>query len=384
MVRLLQVMDKYRSVEDSQDGNDMASAEDFHAEFRFMGDIRDPEDSETEITNSKNTFDSGHLRQSHVTETVHPQKSRTRHSVIQVDQVDMDSLGLLLDQCIQEVSCLQVQRDELIQELLQLHEPMLQVVKQLRGKLGEARRLLTLVQLDYITVHEDVQQVKRKLFTTARDCIQSQVTLAEQEYDVAQSAVTQEELKAHIQSLTQELSQFQEAHQNQLNVLKDQANKPRRLRTMSDVSHCRRASLSLQRRLSGSMKTLEGWYEPRLMALLRRKQAGEETLRKCKEQGQDLRTHLGPLRDDIQRLELQRTCLEERIALIDREQGDSMAQYKETVETLEETLTDLKIEFQIQRKSKTDLEELKDGLLRELDFLRGPEESSDTTTEEDP
>ncbi|XP_056151730.1 syncoilin-like [Lampris incognitus] len=332
-----------------------------------------------ETVDSENTRDTRYLGQSRVDEPIRLQKGCTQHTAMQVEQVDMDSLGLLFNRCIQEVSRLQVQRDELVQEFLEMQKPMLRVIEHLRGKLREVQRLLTLVQLDYIAVYEDVQRVKRKLFITARDCIQNQVMLADEKYEVAQSAVTQEELKVHINSLAQELSELQETHQNQLKILRDQANKPCRPRAMSDVSHCRRASLSLQRRLSCNMRTLESWYEPRLMALLRRRQAGEEALRKSKEQGQDLRAHIQPLKEEIQKLELQRSCLEERIALMETEREDSIAQYKETEEALEETLKELSIEFQIQSKSKGDLENLKAGFLRELDSLRGSAESSETT-----
>uniref|UniRef100_A0A668A136 Syncoilin, intermediate filament protein n=1 Tax=Myripristis murdjan TaxID=586833 RepID=A0A668A136_9TELE len=308
-------MDTDRSVQDSQDGLGMASAVDSHAEIRFVEDIIDPEnshtDSHTDITYRESTCDTGYLRQSPIAEASQSSERWTEHTVTE-----------RFDQSIQQVSRLETKRDELIQELLQLHQPMLRVVDHLRGTLGQARRRLTLVQLDYIAVHEDVQQVKKKLFATARDCIESQVMLT------AQDHVLTSHNTLIYSFLTEELSQLQEDHQNQLNTLKDQAHKLSRPRAMSDVSHCRRASLSLQRRLSGSMKVLEGWYEPRLMALLKRRQIGEDALRKSREQGQDLRARLRPLREDIQKLELQRACLEERLALMERDRQEKAAQHK--------------------------------------------------------
>lgn len=142
-------------------------------EQRFVEDITDSSHADSE------------------TETIISLEEDTTHCVIRMDRVATDRLGQLFDRCIQQVSHLEMQRNELIQELRRLQEPMLRVVEHLRGKLVDTQRLLTLAQLDYVAVHEEVQQVKRKLFATARDCIQSQVMLAAQEFEVAQSAVTQ-------------------------------------------------------------------------------------------------------------------------------------------------------------------------------------------------
>jgi syncoilin-1 len=54
----------------------------------------------------------------------------------------------------------------------------------------------------------------------------------------------------------------------------------------------------------------------------------EEALRKSKELGQDLSVRLGPLEQDVQRLELQRACLEDRMVLMERDRGDCKAQYE--------------------------------------------------------
>nr|XP_057945853.1 syncoilin-like isoform X2 [Doryrhamphus excisus] len=288
---------------------------------------------------------------------------------------DMESLGEIFEQCIEQVSRLEMERDVLIKELQFLHEPLMRVVEHLRGKLVEKWGLVTLAQMDYMVVSQEVQQVKRKLFITARDCIQSQVTLAEQEYQVAQAALTKEELKAHVQSLTEELFQLQDAHQNQLNILKDHAKKPSRPRAMSDVSQCRQASVRLQRRLSINMKELEGWYEPRLVSLLKRRQFGEKALRMSKEQAVGLRAQVGSLKEEAQRLEEKRYSMEQRISLMELERETMITQHKELEEELKETVKKLVLEFDIQKRHTRDLQALTNDILEKLAQIRDDEPS---------
>lgn len=69
---------------------------------------------------------------------------------------------------------------------------------------------------------------------------------------------------------------------------------------------------------------------------------------------------------------------------MEREREESVAQHKERVETLKDILRELQVELKVQRKSKKDLEDQKDGLLKELAFLRGCDDPSETTAEEEP
>lgn len=113
-----------------------------------------------------------------------------RHPVIRTDWTVRDRLRKLFEHCIQQVSHLEAARNQHIQELLDLHEPLLRDLELLRRELQETRRLLGAAQLSHTGVSEEVERVKRKLFAAARDCIQSQVMLATQKYEVAQSAIT--------------------------------------------------------------------------------------------------------------------------------------------------------------------------------------------------
>ncbi|KAL0969206.1 hypothetical protein UPYG_G00223860 [Umbra pygmaea] len=368
---------------DIQKGTEAESREDMHSEVGYLNEQQSMDSSS--IIKSLNLSEGsmhqgGYATPAGMTEVLHCREQHVENPFSQ-KEATIDSVGLLFEECIEEVGRLESRRRKLVQELLQLERPMLRATEVLRGQLLEAHRVLTSIQLGCIHQHVEVGLVKSQLFVTTRDCIQSQLALASQQYEVAQSGVTQEELQAHIQSLIEEVAQLKEAQKNRLNTLKDRARRPSRPRAMSDVTICRRASLDIQKRLSGSMRNLEGWYEPRLLALLRRKQSGEDSLRKVRDVGRELKARLRPLQENVQRLELQRARLEHRMELMETERMDSLAQYKETVVSLEDTVRQLNLALSIQKNANKQLAEWKEACLQELDLHRGCTERTEKNTE---
>ncbi|XP_061110781.1 syncoilin [Conger conger] len=283
-------------------------------------------------------------------------------------------LGVRFTESIEEVARLEQRRDQLVKELLQLEEPMAQAVQALRAEAGELHRLLARAQLERWNLQEERRQVKRQLFAVARDCTQSRVTLATQQHEVEQFTVIQGELQAQAQLLTEEMAQLREAQQNSLNALRSRLDSLSLERMQGDPSQRRQAPWDLSSYLQDGMKALEEQYEPRLQALLKRKQAAADALLGTRAETQELRARLGPLREEAQRQGLQRTCLEEKITLKRREREERVAQYRDTVDSLEESSRELKTELQIQRKKNEEIQTWNDSLVKELDLYRGSTE----------
>ncbi|XP_030628199.1 syncoilin-like [Chanos chanos] len=356
-------------MEEDPERNSMNIGE-VHCEINFTGDSNPDTGDFVDVKD-------GYIAQAHFSDLALPP--------VQREVQNTEDLAFLFEKCIGEVGDLERKRDALVQELLQLEQPMLQAVQEMRLQLTKTRSELSCTQLEKQRLQEEMSQVKRKLFAMVRDCIQTQVTMAAQQYEVAQLVLTQEELQSQVLDLIQETSHIREAHRNHLVALEEGLRSRRRPRAMSDLSHCRRASMEFGRYARSSMRSVEQWYEPRVMALLRRRQVGEEALRRTRELGQDLRTRLKPLKDESQKLELQKTCLEQRLALMEEQRRETMAQYKEAVFSLEESMRELKTELQVQINVNRQLEELRSMLLTQLDFYRRTvvdQDGSRTRTEE--
>lgn len=69
-------------------------------------------------------------------------------------------------------------------------------------------------------------------------------------------------------------------------------------------------------------------YEPILLTLLKRRETTVEALVKAREQAQEMRAQLRPLKEEIQKLSLQKACLEEKLKLICIHRKEDVGQYK--------------------------------------------------------
>lgn len=65
-----------------------------------------------------------------------------------------------------------------------------------------------------------------------------------------------------------------------------------------------------------------------LLALLKRREATVGALVNTKQQAKELRAQLRPLRDEIQKLELRRACLDEKLQIITAQRQEDVGLYK--------------------------------------------------------
>ncbi|CAK6960980.1 syncoilin [Scomber scombrus] len=352
-----------------------------------------------------------------ITETAVDDTELPEKQMLKMDTVDlrsgMNELGALrsqMEECIEEVQRLENSRKELLSKVLELRgqeeakgsneeeteeqieskvaelmmalkseeqsrrEERKREIQGLREERAEEERRLWKVNLERQGVQEELRKLKRRLFTIARDCAHSQVALNTQHREVELLKREEEKLQSLVLQLTEEGSQLRSTHQQQLFSLQAQLHAQSANQTSSsqeEMTQCKRHSCGdIQQYLQSGLRALEDRYEPMLLALLNRREATAGALVKAKEQAQELKAQLRPLKEDIEKLKLQRACLEEKLNLVHIHRREDVAQYKEMVYCLEESSRGLKTELTIQKRKTQEIEELRDSLTKQLLLYR--------------
>nr|XP_020441939.1 uncharacterized protein LOC109951666 [Monopterus albus] len=328
---------------------------------------------------------------------------------------ELGQLGSQMEDCIQEVQQLEKRRKELLLEVLELRgnkdrekaegskeeeeetaeqmdskvaelinmlkkeeegrrEERKREIQSLREARAEEERRIWKINLERQWLQEQLRQLKKRLFTMARDCAHSQAAFNAQHCAVELLKREEEKLQSLVLQLTTEGCQLRLAQQQRLSGLEADLHakcSSQASSTQEELTDCRRHSCGdIQQYVYGGLRALEDRYEPILLALLKRREATAGALVKAKEQAQELKAQLKPIKEEIQKLKLQRACSEEKIKLIHIHRREDAGQYKETVYCLEERSRELKTELKIQKKKNKEIEELKDSLTKQLLLYR--------------
>lgn len=324
---------------------------------------------------------------------------------------ELEALGTQMEDCIDGVQRLEKRRKELLVEVLQLRgekgqgvsedeeeteewidnkvADLMNVLKKeqegrreerkrereiLREERAEEERRMWKVNLERQGLQDELRKLKRRLFAMARGCAHSQAALNNQRREVEILKREEEKLKSLVLQLIEEGCQLKLAQQQQLSVLRaklQEQSSSQTTNTAEELTECRRHSCGdIQQYVEGGLKALEDRYEPILLALLKRREATAGAIVKAKEQAQELRAQLRPLTEEIEKLKLQRACLEEKLNLIHMQRRENVGQYKETVHCLEESSRELKTELQIQKRKTKEIKELRDSLNEQLLLYR--------------
>uniref|UniRef100_A0A3P8RMC4 Syncoilin, intermediate filament protein n=1 Tax=Amphiprion percula TaxID=161767 RepID=A0A3P8RMC4_AMPPE len=342
------------------------------------------------------------------------------------DVNELGELGSRMEACIEEVERLEKRRKELLKEVLQLRgqnqekgegrseeeegteeridikvaelmkilkkeengrrEERKKEIQSLKEERAEEERRTWKVNVERQGLQEELRRLRRKLFAMARNCAQSKAALNNQRREMELLKREEQKLNSLVLQLTEEGCQLKSAQKQQLLELKAKVQAQSSLltsNTQEELTECRRHSCGdIQQYVQGGLKALEERYEPILLALLKRREATAGALVKAKEQAQELKAQLGPFREEIQKLKLQKACLEEKLKLIHIQRREDVGQYKETVQFLEERSRELKMELKTQKRNTNEMEELKDRLNKKLLLYRAAIEDHKCDQEE--
>ncbi|XP_005995643.1 syncoilin [Latimeria chalumnae] len=282
----------------------------------------------------------------------------------------LEELGERFHQCIQAVEELQIKRDALIQEVLLLREPVFQELQGLHEELLLAHRMKARAALECDYLREEIKLVKRTLFKTTREYIGCQYTLESQRHDVAQFAISREELESEANALSLELLELQDICQKQKDQLQHRLQNSQNVRQSWCLSDCRRLSLEFKSFLDGNQQSLEDYYEPKLVALLGRREASNRALRWTQDEVKVLKDKLKPLKEETERLKLQKATLEKQFQSMERRQKEEALLHKEAAEELDERIGHLKTRVELQKRKNEEIEKLKQGLSQELSVYK--------------
>nr|XP_004665319.1 syncoilin isoform X2 [Jaculus jaculus] len=279
---------------------------------------------------------------------------------------DLELLEGRFQQCVQAVSQLEEERDQLIHELVLLREPALQEVQQVHQDILAAYKLHAQAELERDGLREEIRLVKQKLFKVAKECVAYQYQLECRQQDVAQFADCREALTMRAAQLSEELAQLRDASQKQKDQLRQQLEAPPSQSDGHFLQESRRLSTQFENLMAESRQGLEEEYEPQLLRLLERKEAGTKALQKTQAEIQEMKEALRPLQAEARQLRLQNRNLEDQITLVRQKRDEEVQQYREQLEEMEERQRQLRSGVQLQQQKNKEMEQLRTSLAEEL------------------
>ncbi|XP_068514131.1 syncoilin isoform X1 [Anas acuta] len=283
----------------------------------------------------------------------------------------LEELGDYFQECIEAVEQLEKERDSLIEELAQLREPALQEIRHAHEEIQAACRLLAKVELERDNLKDEIRQIKQKLFKVTKECVACQYQLESRRHDLSQHAAYRGELETQAGQLSGELSRLKETCEKEKEALRQRLEAPPRREDNQYLQESRRLSMEFESFVAQSRRGLEEHYEPQLLRLLERREAGAKALQALQGEMQGMKEALRPLQGEVSRLRLQNRSLEEQIILVKQKRDEEVGQYREQVEELEDRLKELKNGVQLQQRKNQELEELRSSLHQELSIYKG-------------
>ncbi|XP_007902489.1 syncoilin [Callorhinchus milii] len=278
----------------------------------------------------------------------------------------LQAVGQLFQVCIQAVEQLLAERENLIEQLTRLKEPMHQEVCVKKAELLALYQNKSKTQIECDNLKEEMKLIKKKLFEVTKAHMACKFKLDTSKQVLPQVALVREELESKVQTLSVELAGLKTHSRGEINQMIQRFENNRDTKEILSLSKNRETDLKFQRVLVEQRQELDKYYQPKLERLMKWNKTSVESLQRTKQEIKDLIKELQPLQEQVAKLNTQRKCLVKQLQLLQIKRAEDAVQYQEHQRELEEKVIILRTELAVQTNKNDNIKNLKASLSEDL------------------
>ncbi|XP_048414194.2 syncoilin-like isoform X2 [Stegostoma tigrinum] len=278
----------------------------------------------------------------------------------------LQAVGKRFQECIDSVGELLEERENLIKELSFMKEPVYKEIGNLRAELLKLYQTKLKAEIECDNFKEEMTCTKKTLFKITKAQMTCKYELHINKQDLSLTTSQRKTLESRAQTLSDELAVLKHCHQKEINQLIRQLESIKNGRSTLSLMNSHQTNEEFQSLFGEQWQWLEKYYEPKVRNLLNWSKTRAESLKCTLQEIENFKKQLQPLQEQVTKLNTRRQRLEGQVQFIERKWAEDILQYQEQKRELQEKVSLLKTELDVQKQKNNNIKQLKESLSEEL------------------